>query len=102
MAGICLHSRIFSTWRGVPGFYVIDLYVVPEARGSRLGERLLTRLAADGQAEGCGFIRLDVDVENAGARRFYRRLGFAHVVRDQSFAIGGDAFTALAARGRTA
>lgn len=97
IVGICLYSRIFSTWRGVPGFYVIDLYVAPEARGGRIGEQLLARLAADGRAKGYGFLRLDVDHQNIGAHRFYKRLGFGHVERDQSYAIGGDAFTALAA-----
>lgn len=97
VAGICLYSRIFSTWRGVPGFYVIDLFVEARRRSEGIGERLLQRLAAQGAAAGYGFLRLDVDHQNLGAQRFYRRLGFDHVERDRSYAIGGEAFRALAA-----
>jgi ribosomal protein S18 acetylase RimI-like enzyme len=66
----------FSTWRGVPGLYVVDLYVKPEARNGKLGEKLLRFMAGEAWKSGARFIRLEVDRRNIGAERFYQRLGF--------------------------
>lgn len=87
IVGSCIASPIFSTWRGVPGLYVVDLYVTPEARGNGTGEALLRALARDAWARGARFIRLDVDNANAGAARFYRRLGFHEHTGDRFYAI---------------
>ncbi len=53
------------------------LYVKPEARGSGLGERLVTRLVEEARA--CGYRELKLDTLDwmADARRLYARLGFA-------------------------
>lgn len=47
VVGIALWSRNFSTWDGVPGIYVEDLFVRPEYRGDGLGRALLSELAAE-------------------------------------------------------
>ncbi|KKD07373.1 GNAT family N-acetyltransferase [Streptomyces sp. WM6386] len=43
--GFALWFLNFSTWRGVHGIYLEDLYVRPEARGGGHGKALLTELA---------------------------------------------------------
>lgn len=96
IVGICLYSIIYSTWRGLPGIYVIDLYVRPETRRGRLGERLLAHAAREGWRRGCRFFRLEVDAGNAGAMRFYQRLGFKTLERDRCFALDQAGFEALA------
>ena len=43
--GFALWYRSFSTWEGVPGLYLEDLYVAESQRGSGLGAKLLSALA---------------------------------------------------------
>jgi ribosomal protein S18 acetylase RimI-like enzyme len=95
LAGLCLYSIVYSTWRGAPGLFVIDLYVDPRWRREGLGARLLQAAGKLGHAAGCRFIRLDVDAGNEGAMRFYERLGFREMTADRIFALDGAAFDAL-------
>ena len=46
IVGYALYFLNFSTWEGVHGIYLEDLYVRPDARGSGLGKAMLTTLAA--------------------------------------------------------
>jgi GNAT superfamily N-acetyltransferase len=43
--GFALWYRSFSTWEGMPGLYLEDLYVAENQRGSGLGVKLLSALA---------------------------------------------------------
>ena len=45
VVGFALYFRNFSTWEGVHGIYLEDLYVAPEQRGLGLGKALLAALA---------------------------------------------------------
>ena len=45
VVGLALYFRNFSTWEGVHGLYLEDLYVMPEYRGTGLGKALLMSLA---------------------------------------------------------
>jgi len=46
VVGIAIWYVTFSTWRGVSGIWLEDLFVSPEHRGSGLGKGLLASLAA--------------------------------------------------------
>ena len=46
IVGFALYFRNFSTWEGVHGIYLEDLYVKPEHRGGGHGKALLSSLAA--------------------------------------------------------
>ena len=98
--GMALFLRHFSTTRGMPGIYVQDLWIAPEVRGQRLGERLLARVARDGAEQwGAGYLALGVHRDNPEATRFYARLGFAADPNDQPMALDGAAFRELAEAG---
>ncbi len=87
LIGACLTLMTFSTWRGAKGLYVVDLFVEPDARGNRTGLELLRLAAARGMSRGACFIKLEVDHTNAGAARFYERLGFLRKDEDRIFVL---------------
>ena len=83
LLGACLGLMTFSTWRGAPGLYVVDLFVLPEARGKNTGLELLRCSARRFASRGAQFIKLEVDETNRGAERFYARLGFIKKTEDR-------------------
>lgn len=94
--GFAFCYACFSTWRGCPGVYVLDLFVTDAARGAGVGRGLLagvTRLGARWEA---AFITLAVDVANQYAIGFYESLGFLTEGGDRMMVLEGDAYASLA------
>ncbi|WZO97476.1 GNAT family N-acetyltransferase [Isosphaeraceae bacterium EP7] len=75
VAGFVLFFHTFSTWRGLPGIYLEDLYVRPAHRGLGLGKALLARLATLALERGCGRLEWAVLDWNAPAIGFYQAMG---------------------------
>lgn len=73
--GFALWFLNFSTWRGVHGIYLEDLYVRPEARGGGHGKALLTELARICVQRGYGRLEWSVLDWNEPSIDFYRALG---------------------------
>ncbi len=94
--GVCLWTMSFSSWRGCPGIYISDLYVLPHARGRKIGERLLRGTVLEAQKRGATFIKMEVELSNAAAARFYERLGFIHKADDRIFILEPDVFKTVA------
>ena len=90
LVGACLTLMTFSTWRGSRGVYVADLFVEAAARGQDIGQRLLRNAAARGVDRGAKFIKLEVDLSNPAAERFYQRLGFKRKDEDRLFFLEQD------------
>ncbi len=55
------------------------MYVVPEARGSGLGARLLEELEALARDLGYAVARLDTGAKQPGAQRLYERAGYVAI-----------------------
>jgi GNAT superfamily N-acetyltransferase len=93
--GVALWFLNFSTWEGVHGIYLEDLYVRPHARRSGAGRALLAALAAVCVRR--GYQRLDFSVLHWNpARDFYHRLG-AQDLRDWvPYRLTGEPLHALA------
>jgi GNAT superfamily N-acetyltransferase len=96
VVGFALYFRSFSTWEGVHGIYLEDLYVMPEYRGSGLGKALLSSLA--GLAVDRGYARLEWAVLdwNQPAIDFYRGLGAVALDEWTVYRLSGGALAALA------
>ncbi|HUF88821.1 MAG TPA: ribosomal protein S18-alanine N-acetyltransferase [Gemmatimonadota bacterium] len=63
-------------WVAVDEAELANLAVAEEWRGRGLGEGLVRAFAREAGVRGAGRLYLEVRVSNAGARRFYERLGF--------------------------
>ncbi|WP_369208631.1 N-acetyltransferase family protein [Streptomyces sp. PU-14G] len=73
--GFALWFLNFSTWRGVHGIHLEDLYVRPAARGGGHGKALLTRLARLCVERGYERLEWSVLDWNAPSIAFYEALG---------------------------
>jgi GNAT superfamily N-acetyltransferase len=93
--GFTLWFRNYSTWEGVHGIYLEDLYVKPEARGAGLGRRLLATLAATCLEH--GYQRLEWSVLHWNpAREFYHGLGAVALDEWVPYRLSGDGLRQLA------
>lgn len=73
--GFALWFLNYSTWEGVHGIYLEDLYVRPEARGSGYGKALLRTLAGIAAERGYARVEWSVLNWNEPSIAFYRSLG---------------------------
>lgn len=94
-AGCSLWFRNFSTWHGVHGVYLEDLFVRPRFRGRGLGRALLARLAAECVRQGYARLEWSVLDWNEPAIGFYRSLGARPPEEWMTFRLDGSALTAL-------
>ncbi|MDY7527784.1 MULTISPECIES: GNAT family N-acetyltransferase [Cryobacterium] len=74
LAGMAVWFLTFSTWEGVHGIHLEDLYVRPAHRGGGYGTALLTSLAALCVERGYARLEWDVLDWNAPAIGFYESL----------------------------
>jgi GNAT superfamily N-acetyltransferase len=96
--GCALWFLNFSTWRGVHGVYLEDLYVRPEHRGAGLGRALLARLAQVCVERGYGRLEWSVLDWNAPSIAFYRSLGAVAMDGWTVHRLDGDALAVLGRR----
>ena len=73
--GFALWFYNYSTFNGLPGLYVEDVYVDAAWRARGIGTALFRHLAQRALAEGCGRMEWWVLDENTPAVAFYRRIG---------------------------
>jgi GNAT superfamily N-acetyltransferase len=86
----------FSTFQGLAGLYLEDLFVRPAHRGKGHGRRMLAHLARLAVERGCGRFEWAVLDWNESAIGFYRKLG-AEPMHDWTvFRLTGDALARLA------
>jgi GNAT superfamily N-acetyltransferase len=96
VVGCALWFRNFSTWRGVHGIYLEDLFVQPEHRGHGLGRALLGALAEECVRRGYARLEWWVLNWNEPSIGFYRSLGAVAQDDWTVFRLTDDALAALA------
>ncbi len=93
--GFALWFLNFSTWRGVHGIYLEDLYVRPDNRGRGLGKALLRTLAEECVNRGYARLEWWVLNWNEPAIEFYRSVGAVPMDEWTVFRLTGDALADL-------
>jgi GNAT superfamily N-acetyltransferase len=88
----------FSTWTGLPGIYLEDLFVRPAARNQGIGKALLQHIAGIAIERNCARFEWAVLDWNTPAIGFYEVLGATPMKDWTVFRLSGPALTALAAR----
>ena len=98
VVGFALWFRNFSTWEGVHGIYLEDLYVRPDARGAGHGTALLRTLARHAMDSGYARVEWSVLNWNTPSIDFYRSLGARPQEEWSTFRLTGEALAAFGAR----
>lgn len=90
VVGFAVYFLNFSTWNGVHGIYLEDLFVRPEARGGGHGYALLRELARIACERGYARVEWSVLDWNEPSIKFYKSLG----------AVGQDEWTTMRLTGQ--
>jgi GNAT superfamily N-acetyltransferase len=95
-AGFALYFQTFSTFLGLPGMYLEDIFVEPKWRRRGLGEALLAHLARLAVERGYGRLEWSVLQWNASAISFYQKLGAQPMDEWSIYRLTGDSLKRLA------
>jgi len=96
LAGFAVYFQTFSTFLGLPGMYLEDLYVIPRFRRHGLGRMLLTRLARIACDRRYGRLEWAVLDWNELAIGFYKGLGATPMHDWTVFRLSGGSLRKLA------
>ena len=96
VVGLALWYRTYSTWTGVPGIHLEDLFVEPEHRGHGFGKAFLVALAR--MVVDRGYQRLEWVVLdwNTPSIEFYEALGARPMTEGSTYRLSGAALEELA------
>lgn len=97
IVGMAIWYLTYSTWEGVHGIHLEDLYVRPEARGGGHGKNLLSTLAAIAVDRDYARLEWQVLNWNEPAIGFYDSLGAGALTDWTTRRLDGDALSAVAA-----
>ncbi|MGL4313659.1 MAG: GNAT family N-acetyltransferase [Sphingomonas sp.] len=95
--GMAVFFHNFSTWTGVRGIWLDDLYVTPSARGTGAGTALLKAVARVAVERGCARFEWWVLDWNTRAIDFYRAMGAQAMDEWTVQRVSGEALKRLAA-----
>ena len=95
VVGTAIWFLNFSTWDGVHGIHLEDLYVDPARRGSGLGKALLTELARVCVERGYSRLQWQVLDWNTPSIDFYRSLDAVDLEEWRTYRLAGEALQAL-------
>lgn len=101
VAAMALWFRTFSTWDGVAGIHLEDLFVRPAFRRRGLARRLLAALAAECVANGYSRLGWAVLDWNTDAIGLYDAVGGRQLTEWIGYRVSGPELSALASEGES-
>ena len=96
VVGIAVWFPTYSTWTGVPGIHLEDLFVEPGHRGSGFGKGFLVALSRIAVARGYQRVEWVVLDWNTPSIEFYEALGARPMKEWHTYRLTGDPLTTLA------
>ena len=93
--GYAVYFYNYSTWQGRQGLYLEDLYISPQYRHCGAGQAVLSHLARQAVAKGCGRLEWSVLDWNEPAIKFYQKLGAEPQSEWVQYRLSGDALMQL-------
>jgi ribosomal protein S18 acetylase RimI-like enzyme len=78
---------------GSEEYYISNIAIYPEYRAAGIGTRLIFVVEEEAKKGGAGRVTLDVEVENTGAARLYKRLGYSVANESTVRLRGGQSFS---------
>ena len=94
--GFAVFFTSFSTWLGLAGIFLDDLFVLPDERGKGYGKGLLQHLARIAVQRGCGRLEWNCLDWNQPSIGFYLSLGAEKMDCWTTYRLEGDTLDALA------
>jgi len=94
--GFALFFTTFSTFAGLPGIWLEDLFVLSDYRGRGIGHALLRAVAQIAIERNCGQVEWTVLDWNTPAVRLYQKLGAQPMSDWTTQRLTGDALVRLA------
>ena len=101
VVGCAIWFLNFSTWLGIHGIYLEDLFVVEHERGTGLGKALLQSLAKIAEHNGLGRVEWSVLKWNTPSIDFYRAIGAVAMDEWDTMRLTGQALADFAAGAHT-
>lgn len=89
--GFMLFHNSFSTFQGLPGIHLVDLFIVPEMRGKGFGKIMLSYLARLTVERDCGRLEWWCHIWNDPAIKFYNNLGAFPLEKLKIYRLCGEA-----------
>lgn len=79
--GFALYFQTYSTWKGKPGIWLEDIFVLEEMRGKGIGKLLIQSVIDIAIGQECGRVEWSVLDWNKPSIGFYRSIG-ARILED--------------------
>jgi GNAT superfamily N-acetyltransferase len=98
VVGFALFFHNYSTFRGKPGIYLEDVFVLPERRGKGHGKALLRAIARLAVERDCARVEWSVLNWNEPSIRFYESLGAKPMDEWTVYRLDGEALAKLSER----
>lgn len=95
IAGQVILFNNFSTFRGKPGLFIEDLFVLPEFRNNGIGKRLLLKVIELAKERDCGRVEWNVLDWNKPAISFYKKIGAESLDEWITFRVKGENFDVI-------
>lgn len=96
VVGFALYFLNFSTWRGVNGIYLEDLFVLSSQRGTGLGKALLQTLGEIAMDRGYARVEWSVLKWNKPSIEFYESIGAVAMTEWDTMRLTDEALASLA------